>query len=144
MYVLEAIAGELPEHGTDEPKVVTRADGSYLIAGWMPVDGFADLLSLEIDEDREYETVAGPVLDEAGQLLEVGQRIDLQGWGSRWSIWTVGASTSFWCRRRRLEPAAAIRDLGPDRPDIDEVADEQDCALPSRDPEPGPGKGDQR
>lgn len=47
----------------------------------MPVDEFADLLSLEIDEDRDYETVAGLVLDEVGQLPEVGQRIDLQGWG---------------------------------------------------------------
>lgn len=81
MDVLEAIAGEFPEHGTDEPKVVTRADGSYLIAGWMPVDEFADLLSLDLDEDRHFETVAGLVLDEVGQLPEVGQRIDLQGWG---------------------------------------------------------------
>ncbi|SNR73638.1 hypothetical protein EYF88_17000 [Paracoccus sediminis] len=47
----------------------------------MPVDEFADLLSLDLDEDRDFETVAGLVLDEVGQLPEVGQRIDLQGWG---------------------------------------------------------------
>lgn len=80
MDVLEAIAGEFPDSVTDEPKVVTRADGSYLIAGWMPVDEFADLLSLEIDPDRDYETVAGLVLDELGDLPKVGQRLDLQGW----------------------------------------------------------------
>ncbi|MEN9805547.1 MAG: hypothetical protein RL756_55 [Pseudomonadota bacterium] len=46
----------------------------------MPVDEFADLLSLEIDEDRDFETVAGLVLDEIGHLPEVGQRRELQGW----------------------------------------------------------------
>lgn len=65
---------------TDEPKVVTRADGSYLIAGWLPVDEFADLLSLEIDADRDFETVAGLLLIEVGHLPEVGQRLELQGW----------------------------------------------------------------
>ena len=80
MDVLEAIAGEFPDSVTDEPKVVTREDGSYLIAGWMPADEFADLLSLEIDADRDYETVAGLVLDKMGHLPEVGQRLELQGW----------------------------------------------------------------
>ena len=37
--------------------------------------------TLDLDEDRDFETVAGLVLDEVGQLPEVGQRIDLQGWG---------------------------------------------------------------
>lgn len=80
MDVLVAIAGEFPDSEKDEPKVVTRADGSYLVAGWMPVDEFADLLSLEIDADRDYETVAGLVLDRIGHLPEVGQRLDLHGW----------------------------------------------------------------
>jgi putative hemolysin len=80
MDVLEAIAGEFPDSTMDEPKVVTREDGSYLIAGWMPVDEFADLLSLKIDADRDYETVAGLVLDEIGHLPEIGQRLELQGW----------------------------------------------------------------
>ncbi len=81
MDVLEAIAGAFPDHGTDEPKVATRADGSCLMARWTPVDELADLLSREIDEDRDCETVAGLVLDEVGQLPEVGQRIDLPGPG---------------------------------------------------------------
>jgi putative hemolysin len=80
MDVLEAIAGEFPDDVTDEPKVVTRADGSYLIAGWMPVDEFADLLSLEPEADRDYETVAGLVLDRLGHLPQVGERLALDGW----------------------------------------------------------------
>lgn len=80
MDLLEAIAGEFPDDVTDDPKVVTRADGSYLIAGWMPVDEFADLLSIEIDPDREYQTVAGLVLDKFGHLPEEGELLDIHGW----------------------------------------------------------------
>lgn len=46
----------------------------------MPVDEFADLLSLEIDADRDYETGAGLVLEQLDHLPEVGQRLKLQGW----------------------------------------------------------------
>jgi putative hemolysin len=80
MDVLEAITGEFPDHLTDEPKVVSRVDGSYLIAGWMPADEFADLLSIEIEPDRDYETVAGLVLEKVGHLPTVGERLALQGW----------------------------------------------------------------
>lgn len=80
MDVLEAIAGEFPDHATDEPKIVTRTDGSYLIAGWMPVDEFAEMLSLDIGAVRDFETVAGLVLEEIGHLPEVGQVLSLQGW----------------------------------------------------------------
>lgn len=80
MDILEAIAGEFPDSVTDEPKVVTRADGSYLVAGWMPVDEFADLLALEIDADRDFETVAGLILEQVGHLPAVGERLELQGW----------------------------------------------------------------
>lgn len=80
MDILEAIAGEFPDDVADEPKVVTRADGSFLIAGWMPVDEFADLLSIEADPDRDYQTVAGLVLDRTGHLPAVGERLNIEGW----------------------------------------------------------------
>jgi putative hemolysin len=80
MDVLEAITGDFPDSETDEPKVITRADGSYLVAGWMPVDEFADLLSLELEDDRDYETAAGFVLEKIGRLPEIAERLDLQNW----------------------------------------------------------------
>ncbi len=80
MDVLEAITGEFPDSETDEPKVVIRADGSYLIAGWMPVDEFADLLTLELEDDRDYETAAGFILEKFGRLPMVAERFDLQNW----------------------------------------------------------------
>lgn len=80
MDVLESIAGEFPDSTSDEPKVVVREDGAFLVAGWMPVDEFADLLLLELDQDRDFETVAGLVLDRVGYLPDVGQRLVVDGW----------------------------------------------------------------
>lgn len=46
MDILGAIAGGFDEEEADEPKVVEREDGSLLVAGWMPVDEFADRIGL--------------------------------------------------------------------------------------------------
>ncbi len=80
MDILGAITGGFDEDITDEPKLVEREDGSLLIAGWMPVDEFADHIGLNLEEDRGFETVAGLVLDRAGVLPGVGDRIDIGGW----------------------------------------------------------------
>lgn len=75
MNILEAIAGEFPDEGENEPKMVKRADGSYLVAGWMPVDEFAEHFSIEIDPDRDFETVAGLVLEQIGHLPALGEQV---------------------------------------------------------------------
>lgn len=80
MDLLEAIAGDFPEPGDDEPKAVQREDGSWLVAGWMPADEFAEMIGISLPEDRGYESVAGLVLDRAGVLPDVGARITLGGW----------------------------------------------------------------
>lgn len=80
MDLLEAIAGDFPEPGDDEPKAVQRDDGSWLVAGWMPADEFAEMIGLSLPEDRDYQSVAGLVLDRAGVLPDVGARITIAGW----------------------------------------------------------------
>ncbi|XBQ16901.1 MAG: hemolysin family protein [Oceanicaulis sp.] len=80
MDLLQAIAGEFPEGGASEPKIVEREAGGYLVAGWMPVDEFADLIGLPLDPDREYETVAGLVLDRSDSLPGVGDHVRIEGW----------------------------------------------------------------
>ena len=64
----------------DEPKIVLREDGSMLVAGWMQVDEFADRMGIKLDADREFETVAGLVLEVAGALPQVGDVVSIQGW----------------------------------------------------------------
>jgi len=79
--ILESIVGAFnSEQGPAEPAFVRRDDGSYLIAGWMPVDEFSDLLRLPVPEHRGFHTVAGLVLQHFGALPEIGDRFDAQGW----------------------------------------------------------------
>ncbi|MTI45394.1 putative hemolysin [Roseibium hamelinense] len=80
MDVLGAIAGGFDESEKDEPKVVEREDGSLLIAGWMPIDEFADRLEIKLPDDGDYETVAGLVLYLSSELPVVGQVVRAGDW----------------------------------------------------------------
>lgn len=80
MDVLDAITGGFSDTAEDEPKLVTREDGSLLVAGWMPVDEFADRIGMALKPDRDFETVAGLVIDAMGRLPDVGAHVTLGGW----------------------------------------------------------------
>lgn len=78
--ILEAITGVFQEDEVEEPAIVQRDDGSFLVAGWMPVDEFAHQMGFSMKEDPDYETVAGFVLDELKHLPELGERFIWNGW----------------------------------------------------------------
>jgi len=80
MDVLEAIAGDFLEGGETEAKIAAREDGSLLVAGWMPADEFAERLGITLHEDRDYETVAGLVIDKMGRLPKLGEHMEMSGW----------------------------------------------------------------
>ncbi|MFW5655663.1 MAG: hemolysin family protein [Roseicyclus sp.] len=80
MDVLEGIAGEFPEGEHAEAKVATRDDGSLLVAGWMPVDEFADRIGIALEDDRDCETVAGLVIDRMEALPNLGDHVDVGPW----------------------------------------------------------------
>jgi len=78
--VLEAITGVFQEDEVEEPAIVARDDGSYLVAGWMAVDEFSAQMGVPIEDDPGYETVAGFVLDELKHLPELGEKFTTRGW----------------------------------------------------------------
>ncbi|WP_150496277.1 hemolysin family protein [Roseibium aquae] len=80
MDILGAIAGGFDETEHDEPKMVEREDGSFLVAGWMPIDEFSVSLGLSLADDGDYETVAGLVLFLSAELPKVGQIVRLGDW----------------------------------------------------------------
>jgi putative hemolysin len=80
MDILGAIAGGFDETDADEPKFVEREGGSWLVAGWMPIDEFAERHNLVIEGKPSYETVAGLVLERVGEVPAVGQSITVDGW----------------------------------------------------------------
>jgi len=78
--VLEAIIGAFQEEEESEPPIVTRADGSWLVAGWMQVDEFSHELGIPIPRDADFQTVAGFVLAEMNHLPNVGEVFEKGHW----------------------------------------------------------------
>ncbi|MFN7173788.1 MAG: hemolysin family protein [Thermaurantiacus tibetensis] len=79
--LLAAIAGEFRsdlDEG-EEPSIVTREDGSLLVAGGMPADELAERLGFTLSEERDYETVAGFVLAALEHIPETGEHFDAHG-----------------------------------------------------------------
>jgi putative hemolysin len=82
--ILEAIVGDIPEAGElAEPAAVRRGDGSWLVDGMMPVDEFKDLLRtgpLPGETEHVYQTVAGFIILQLGQLPAPADHVDWGGW----------------------------------------------------------------
>lgn len=78
---LEAIVGAFRSDGdAPEPDALRREDGSWLLAGSMPVDEMADVLSITLPEARSYHTVGGLVISELQRLPSTGEYVDALGW----------------------------------------------------------------
>lgn len=81
--VLEAMVGELPTDAqADDPDVVRREDGSWLIDGALSVERFRDLFPMECDDleaSRDFQTLAGLILFELGGIPRTGDVMEWQG-----------------------------------------------------------------
>ncbi|MBR1213635.1 hemolysin family protein [Bradyrhizobium sp. JYMT SZCCT0180] len=79
--ILESIVGGFhTDEGPPEAAVVKRGDGSYLISGWMPAVEFANLLQIVLPSSRQYQTMAGFLLQQFGAIPGVGDHVEAQGW----------------------------------------------------------------
>ncbi len=75
--VLAAIAGQFAAAPGEEPAMVEREDGSWLVAGWMAADEFCDRMGLPRALAGEYRTVAGLVLHQLGRLPSLGDHVQV-------------------------------------------------------------------
>ena len=79
--ILDAIAGAFPNgEDEEEPAAVRREDGSWLVAGWMSADDLAEQIGVILPEKRDYETVAGLVINRLQHLPVTGEKVDAFGW----------------------------------------------------------------
>jgi putative hemolysin len=79
--ILDAIAGAFPNgEDEEEPAAVRREDGSWLVAGWMSADDLAEQIGVILPEKRDYETVAGLVINRLQHLPVTGEKVDAYGW----------------------------------------------------------------
>lgn len=81
MDLLEAIAGDFDDGAGDDPDVVRRADGSWLVAGSESADEFASETGFPQPlPEGDYSTVAGLVLAILGHIPRTGDTFDHEGW----------------------------------------------------------------
>jgi len=79
--ILETIVGVFKSDvDEDGEAAVERDDGSWLLAGYMPIDEMAEILGIPLPERRDYETLAGFVLSHMHHLPQVGEHVDVSGW----------------------------------------------------------------
>lgn len=79
--ILGSIVGEFStEEGPQERPVVRRADGSLLLAGWMPLDELVDVTGIKLADASSIHTTAGFVIQGFGRLPNVGEVFETQGW----------------------------------------------------------------
>jgi putative hemolysin len=81
--ILEAIVGDIPAAGeSDEPEVVQREDGSWLLDGGLPVDEFKDIFSITRLPDEErgyYNTVGGFIMTRLGRIPSASDHFEWAG-----------------------------------------------------------------
>lgn len=82
--VLEAMVGDLPSAElTEEPGVIRRKDGSWLVDGLLPMDKFRELVGAGVvpeDSAGRYHTIAGLMLFHFKHIPSAGSRFERSGW----------------------------------------------------------------
>ncbi|MES2135954.1 MAG: hemolysin family protein [Pseudomonadota bacterium] len=80
--ILAALAGTFAndvEQG-EEPPLVEREDGSWLVSGAASADLLTDRLGVNLPIDRDFSTVAGFALSVLKHLPETGEKFRHDGW----------------------------------------------------------------
>ncbi|MGL4286207.1 MAG: TerC family protein [Phreatobacter sp.] len=74
--ILEAIAGEFPDEGAQAALVERRADGSWLVDGFVDIRRLSSLIETNlVDRHNRYATLAGYLLSQLGHLPAPGERV---------------------------------------------------------------------
>ena len=80
--ILAALAGSFAHDVVqgEEPPLVEREDGSWLVSGAASADLLADRLGIRMPVDRDYSTVAGFALSVLKHLPDTGETFRHDGW----------------------------------------------------------------
>jgi putative hemolysin len=79
--LLAAIAGEFRSDRDEghDPALVERPDGSWLVSGSLAADELAERLGFPLEEERDFQTVAGFVLAELEHIPTTGESFEVHG-----------------------------------------------------------------
>lgn len=78
--IIEEIIGEIRDEYDKEENLITKFNDSTLLAqGRTPIEDLNDFLDIKIDKDAvEYDTLAGLVLNQAGQIPKEGYSFEFE------------------------------------------------------------------
>ena len=77
--LVEELFGEVQDAFTEEePDILKRPDGSYLVSGLMPIEEVNDALDLNL-VDENSDTIAGYALSRLGRIPEKGDALESDG-----------------------------------------------------------------
>lgn len=75
--LIEAIVGSIPnDDEIQEPQIIQREDGSYLLDGLLPIDEFKEIFDIETlsnEEEGHYHTLGGFVIESLGKIPQSGE-----------------------------------------------------------------------
>jgi putative hemolysin len=93
--ILAALAGTFAHDAEDDdPPLVERDDGSWLVSGAASADVLSDRLGVNMPDDRDYSTVAGFALSVLKHLPKPASASSMTAGRSKSSTWTAARSTS--------------------------------------------------
>ena len=79
--LLKAIAGNLPEAEDEEPHIVEREDGSFLVDGLTPIHDAFSRLGLQVAPTQSgFSTIAGFALYRLGHIPVAGEQFKFGNW----------------------------------------------------------------
>ena len=78
--LVEELVGEVEdEHDSPDQRVRNRPDGSLLLSGLLRPDELREL-GIPADDDSDYDTLGGLVVDELGRIAVAGDTAEVGGW----------------------------------------------------------------
>ncbi len=78
--LVEELVGEVEdEHDAPESRVTNRADGSLELTGLLRPDELREL-GIPAEDDRDYDTLGGLVVDLLGRIAHDGDTVEVEGW----------------------------------------------------------------
>jgi putative hemolysin len=81
--LIEAIVGNIPnDDEIEEPQIIQREDGSYLLDGLLSIDEFKELFEKETlpnEEEGNYHTLGGFIIESLGKIPQSGDHFETEG-----------------------------------------------------------------
>jgi CBS domain containing-hemolysin-like protein len=78
--LVEELVGQVEdEHDQPEQRFTAQPDGSFVLSGLLRSDELREL-GIPAEDDQDYDTLGGLVVDALGRLAETGDEVEVGGW----------------------------------------------------------------